>query len=567
MEVGQGSKVLRVDINQAGRLPDLLEKMRSSSGSVVSGAKRDRAALLASIMPLIPSTELHFLPSIIPEAVLATKEVNQGARELAYRLLVEMGRKAGQGGVIKRHLVDGAGAEVDKDEAMTENTVSANVNEYITMVAAGLAATSPHMVSATITALARLVYEFHSDIPAETLGEMVATMDVFVTSTNREVVKSALGFVKVVIVSLPASVIESGLPALIDSLFSNSSQHRVHFKAKIRHIIERLIRRFGFDRIEALVDEENKRLLTNIRKRKERARRKKASAQENGEEEEEEDEQLHEAGMGQRTLKNVGVDAFEEAIYGSESDMSDDDSDDGGHEQKRSGGKHTKESKRVSKRADAVAQEYLLQDDDQPMDLLDRGAIADASISFNRRGDSGRKRREPGQEASRFTLDEATGRMVIEDEENGEAATEEGAQIDVEGAGRAYLDRERGTHGLTTKDGVVRLNKNNKRNRAADDAMDEEQIALEEQLAAMVAEREAGKAAATKQQSAASKGKHERKQIGSEFRAKKAGGDIKRGDVSPFAYVPLSDVGGKKKGSSGKSDVRILSGKQKKRRL
>jgi ribosomal RNA-processing protein 12 len=39
-------------------------------------------------------------------------------------------------------------------------SVEANVEEYITMVAAGLAGTTPHMISASINALSRLIFEF-----------------------------------------------------------------------------------------------------------------------------------------------------------------------------------------------------------------------------------------------------------------------------------------------------------------------------------------------------------------------------------------------------------------------
>ena len=181
------------------------------------------------------------------------------------------------------------------------------------------------------------------------------------------------------------------------------------------------------------------------------------------------------------------------------------------------------------------------------------------------------RKRQPGQEASKFTLDEETGRMVIEDSDEEQSDEDEKAekQIDVEGAGRAYLDRERGVHGMSTdKNGKVRLNKNNKRNRAADEEMEAEQIELEEQLAALQRQREAasetvnGTSAANNNNK---KRKQERKQIGQEFRAKKAGGDIKRGETSPFAYVPLQKVGGKKPGKAGKSDIRFL-GKDKKRR-
>lgn len=36
----------------------------------------------------------------------------------------------------------------------------ASINEYMTMVAGGLAGASPHMISATVTAVSRLVFEF-----------------------------------------------------------------------------------------------------------------------------------------------------------------------------------------------------------------------------------------------------------------------------------------------------------------------------------------------------------------------------------------------------------------------
>lgn len=572
MEGSKGAKVLGVGKNESGKLPELLEKLQATTSSVVVGAKRDRTALLASIMPLIPSTELHVLPSIIPEAVLATKEVNQGARELAYRLLVEMGNKMDAGGMIKRGLMEGEEDDEndDEDADMDGKTVSANINEYITMVAAGLAGTSPHMISASITALARLVYEFHEKVPSQTLEEMVGTMDIFLASPNREVAKSALGFVKVVIVSLPAEIIDTNLPGLVGALFSSSNHHRVHFKAKIRHIFERLLRRFGYERIEKLTDEDNRKLLVNIRKRKERSKRKKAGQDELAMEQD--DEEVDKPQMGQRAQKSIGADAFEEAIYGSESEISDSDDDGEDDQAERNGHRSSAPSKgqKRDKNISAIEQEYLLHDDDAPMDLLDRGALASGGkvIASGGKQPSMSRKRQPGQEASRFTLDEETGRMVIEDPDEPQSdAEEEADQIDVEGAGRAYLDRERGVHGMSTdKSGKVRLNKNNKRNRAADEEMEAEQMELEEQLATLQRQREAiSEANGNSSNNNNKKRKQERKQIGQEFRAKKAGGDIKRGETSPFAYVPLQKVGGKKPGKAGKSDIRFL-GKDKKRR-
>jgi len=44
---------------------------------------------------------------LIPEAVLGTKEPSEKARTAAFELVVAMGRKMAEGGVVKRNLVDG----------------------------------------------------------------------------------------------------------------------------------------------------------------------------------------------------------------------------------------------------------------------------------------------------------------------------------------------------------------------------------------------------------------------------------------------------------------------------
>lgn len=575
MDGKRGKQILQVSEGKSGRLQELLEKLQSTTENVVAGAKRDRTALLGSLVPLIPQSELHFLPSIIPEAVLATKEVNQGARELAYNLLVEMGRKMESGGSIKRHLVEGASdpegrkgedEEAGEDATMKEDVVEASLNEYITMIAAGLAGTSPHMVSATITAMARLVYEFHTRLPLNTLKELVSTLEVFLASTNREVVKSTLGFVKVVMVSLPVNAVEDSLATIVRGLLSDDNHHRQHFKAKIRHIFERLLRRFGYERIEAMTDEENRKLLVNIRKRKERAKRKKANQVDGADDEV--DEETGGVGAGQRTTKSLGTDAFEEAIYGSESDLSgsDDEGVDADDEKPALRGRSKARGKASVQQgtnrgagrrgANAEGKEYLLQDDDSPMDLLDRSTAAGGRIlAGDAHAQQKNRKRQPGQEARRFELDEATGRMLI-DEPELKAGDERGAQsVDVDGAGRAYLDKERGTHGLTSKDGVMRINKNNKRNRAADEELEREQMALEEQQEGQQKQQQS---TAPAEKTA---GKRVKTAIGAEFKARKAGGDVKKGQQSPYAYVPLNQIGSKNK----RSNVKILA-KDKKRR-
>ena len=49
--------------------------------------------------------------------------------------------------------------------------------------------------------------------------------------------------------------------------------------------------------------------------------------------------------------------------------------------------------------------------------------------------------------------------------------------------------------------------------------------------------------------------------IGSEFRAKRAQGDVQKGGMSPYAYVPLSSVSGKKAKDASKL---AITGKRRK---
>ena len=110
-------------------------------------------------------------------------------------------------------------------------------------------------------------------------NEILSTMLVFLTSTNREIVKSILGFVKLVIHTLPTDLIRPHLKDLVPALLSWSHDHKNHFKVKVRHIFERMLRRFTWEEIHSCTKDEegSTKVLINIRKRKERAKRKKAN--------------------------------------------------------------------------------------------------------------------------------------------------------------------------------------------------------------------------------------------------------------------------------------------------
>jgi ribosomal RNA-processing protein 12 len=113
-------------------------------------------------------------------------------------------------------------------------------------------------------------------------NEIFTTMMVFLDSANREIVKSALGFIKLAVNTYPTDVIREHLRPILRSLLGWSHGNKNHFKLPVRHICERLMRRVGYGDLVACVEdsEDGKKILVNIKKRKEHAKKKKAKAAE-----------------------------------------------------------------------------------------------------------------------------------------------------------------------------------------------------------------------------------------------------------------------------------------------
>ncbi|WVR06684.1 hypothetical protein IAU60_003716 [Kwoniella sp. DSM 27419] len=518
-------------------LEEFVAKLGEAGAGVGPGAQRDRLQLLTALVESLPKDSLHIIPELLSEAVLGTKEVNERARDAGFELLVVMGQKMARGGEVR---VEGQEGE-DDEEMVPGGVVQANAEEYLTMVAAGLTGATPHMISASINALSRLLFEFKDDISEHTTSELVSTLVVFLSSKNREIVKSALGFAKVSIVALPLSVLSPHLPQIVPALLGWVHDHKNHFKSKTVHIFERLIRRFGFDEVYRHAHEmpEERKVLNGIRKRKERAKKKKA-----GKDDDDEDEQ-----KPRQTTGN----AFDDILYNSDSDLSDVGSDNEGdapargqgrgQQQGQKGGRKQQMSAQAQSQAqqaknqrgkNAAGQTYIRNEGDEPMDLLSRsiaGGVASSDPSAQAR------RRKPGQDASHFSTDKS-GRLVIADPEADEASAQAGSSSNAVD-GSAFMAATRGVDGFhRDARGNLKANKNTKRGRE------------EEREAMMVdGEDDQAKGGNSAKQLEERRKKRKAMGLGEEFRAKRAGGDIKRNNgPDPYSYVSLGQAGKKAKG-------------------
>ncbi|CAK4033566.1 Ribosomal RNA-processing 12 [Lecanosticta acicola] len=396
----------------AERTVDLQQLILEAAEKASAPARRDRLASIAEIIPGLPTSDLHFIPSIIPEVVIGVKEVNEKARTAAFDLLVLMGEKMAEGGTVVQAKI----LHMPSDAP----SVPATLEEYFTMVSAGLAGSTPHMISASITALTRLLYEFHGRLQESTVTDLVQTMDLFLTSNNREIVRSVLGFVKVCIISLPGKIVMPRLPTLIPNLIVWSHEHKQHFKAKVKHIFERMIRRFGVAVVERHTPESDRKLISNIRKTRERRKKKRDVDGEEG------------GGVSQEQRRGKFESEYDEAVYGSGSESESDISDDEVLGRAASKGQKAKKG----------GNQYIVEDEDEPLDLLDRKALAHVSSTKpqRKRGASEDKRNKAKTDVDgKLVFNEDSDVEVMEFDDQGMVGGAEPGDGTLEGGIDAYV--------------------------------------------------------------------------------------------------------------------------------
>lgn len=331
-------------------------------------ARRDRILAIETLVSFLPLSDLHFIPSILGEVVIACKDNNEKARTAGFDLLITVTNKISNPAnpsdtVIRNKFVP----------HMPEDSpdAPATLEEVFTMVSAGLAGVAPHMVAASVTALGRLLFEYHSQLADKAKEELVDTVAMFLQSNNREIVRAVLGFVKIMVVLLPTEMLEPRMPSIVPGLMVWSKENKGRLRAKVKGILDRCLRRFAASKVEGWVGGDDRKMVVSLRKRRERARRNKK-----GDEGDDDDDEA-----ADRSTAKKYDNEFDEAVYGSEDDDSEiDGGEDSGAED--SDGDDTMSGVSFKKPAAKRRNEQYIrqeEEDDEPLDLLDPKSMASVS--------------------------------------------------------------------------------------------------------------------------------------------------------------------------------------------
>ncbi|KAM7330209.1 hypothetical protein ACRRTK_011822 [Alexandromys fortis] len=353
-------------------LDDLKKTLLDSLKSTASPAKRPRLKCLIHIVKKLSAEHEEFIAALIPEVILCTKEVSVGARKNAFTLLVEMG-----------HAFLRFGSS--QEEAL---------QRYLVLIYPGLVG-AVTTVSCSILALTHLLFEFKGLMGTSTVEQLLENVCLLLASRTRDVVKSALGFIKVAVVVMDVVHLAKHVQLVMDAIGKLSDDMRRHFRMKLRNLFIKFIRKFGFELVKDLLPAEYHKVLVNIRKAETRAKKHRALSQTAMEEEEEEEEE-------EEPVQSKG-DSIEEILA---------DSEDEDEEEER--GRSKEQRKLTRQRSRAWLKEG---GGDEPLNFLDPKVAQ--RVLATQPGPRQGKKKDHGFKVS------ADGRLIIREEEDGDKAEEE----------------------------------------------------------------------------------------------------------------------------------------------
>ncbi|GER40433.1 ARM repeat superfamily protein [Striga asiatica] len=304
--------------------------------------------------------------SFLTEIILALKEANKKTRNRAYDILVQIGHACG-----------------DEDQDGEEKLC-----QFFNMVAGGLAGETPHMISAAMTGLARLAYEF-SDLVSAAYNVLPSAF-LLLQRKNKEIIKANLGLLKVLVTKSQAEGLKAHLRGMVEGLLSWQDSTKNHFKAKIKLLLEMLVKKCGLDAVKEVMPEDHMKLLTNIRKLKNRKEKKQAAKSLD-------DRSI----LSKATTSSDGDGEFTDgkSIVGRRSKYS-------SAVQSKSSLLRSKKSRKAAK---SLQEDSFDQLDDEPLDLLDTQRTRSALRSSQ-------PQRMKNDESDDEPLIDPDGRLVIQEE-------------------------------------------------------------------------------------------------------------------------------------------------------
>eukprot|EP00178_Gracilaria_changii_P023243 TRINITY_DN70541_c0_g1_i1.p1 TRINITY_DN70541_c0_g1~~TRINITY_DN70541_c0_g1_i1.p1 ORF type:complete len:1393 (-),score=213.10 TRINITY_DN70541_c0_g1_i1:2398-6576(-) len=293
---------VRGDDPTLSEFTSFLDTLSKSGQTVASGAKAARQSLIATLVqsslrvnpgqPRVAYLE-KLNDMFLSEVIMGTRDVSEKTRAASFETLVAMARTW---------------------NASSSGADYSGLKSFFFAVTAGLGARSVPMIASTVTALGRLIYDFRGEaLVNEEFRQVVDSMfanvserldtsmgddrtekreegsdsvepgliAILLRHNDVEVQKAALGVVKVAtkVLAEPPTRLTSVLPGIVPGLVCVAAgSKKQEVRLRVRVVFERILRKCGYDALQAVFPPEHMKLLSAVRKKYSRDMLKKHAA-------------------------------------------------------------------------------------------------------------------------------------------------------------------------------------------------------------------------------------------------------------------------------------------------
>ncbi|XP_052752082.1 RRP12-like protein [Galleria mellonella] len=460
--------------------------LMTSLNKVADSSKAARLRCIEHLINAMPSVnaDSKLLKSAVAESVVCTKDINSKCRQCAFNVISCVGNKL--------------------------KTQEGGMRGFLSLLLSGLSAPLPRIVSATLRSIASALFNFSEDMGLETVQDLLEKVAEQMQTNNREIVAASLSFIKVYTKVIPSEVLAGSLPIIFKALCTMSDDCKRHSRLEIGYFLTKMVRKYGADTIEKLVnDEVMLRRLRNIRKMENRRKRIK-----DGQKDQSSDSETDTPIKGtSKTLEDI--------LKDSDSEMEFLDDEDERPRQK------VKKNK-----ATARNQAWIQDDPENIVDLADVSSSRKITATDPNQKKKAVEVKEKKKDGGFRTAPD--GRLIITDDafDGDDDNDEPRPSVDIDSDTDDTDDENQGKSSKLIKPGTKRRYddilsiKSGRSNRS-----------------------KASTATVTSKYKAGGKGIHRpigsaasvASTVGTEFRSKKAKGDVKKkGKHDPYAYLPLS---------------------------
>lgn len=226
------------------RTDDLIDLLLSIKGPADHEVLKNRFLCFQYLLfNLLKSKEekTYMKAFLVLNEIILTLKSKKESRKLAYDLLLNIS------------------ASLKNSESSIEES---NLERLFYMVMGYLSSSSPHIMSGAVSALSLLMY--NNPVFCLTVPNLVTSVLALLQNKDNEVIKATLGFIKVLVSSLQSNDLLEILPDIVTAILPWSSVSKHHFRSKVGIILEILMRKCGYDAIDAIATAKYKGFIKNI---------------------------------------------------------------------------------------------------------------------------------------------------------------------------------------------------------------------------------------------------------------------------------------------------------------